>query len=507
MALRLGGALVATALLTGGALVAVPGRAVADPPSGGDPTFGAGTTHGRGHKVIYPTSDAWRTRRPAGFASSTTPLAYGGGVDGIGVTTGAPHVYIVFWGQQWGTSSTGSDGYLHLTGDSQAMVPRVQALISGLGTNGEIWSGVMTQYCEGVATGSTSCPSGAAHVGYPTVDALAGVWLDASTVAPSQATQSQLAAEAVAAAGHFGNTTAASNRNAQYLVVSPTGTHPDGFNTVTGNFCAWHDYTPSSDGDVAYTNLPYIPDMGTSCGMSYVNGGSAGTLDGVTIVEGHEYAETITDQNPAGGWLDSSGAENGDKCAWQGVGGTGGARDVTFATGSFAMQATWSNDSSGCAISHPIVTGVTGGGSVFNGGFEAGNLSGWTASGAPSGVSSTAHSGSWAAMLGATSATNGDSSISQTFPVPAGSTTLSLWYQIHCPDTVQYDWATATLHDNTANTTTTILPKTCPTNVIHWVQVQSAVTAGHSYTLTLTSHDDNYPGDPTYTLYDDVTTH
>lgn len=30
------------------------------------------------------------------------------------------------------------------------------------------------------------------------------------------------------------------------------------------------------------------------------------------------------------------------------------------------------------------------------------------------------------------------------------------------------------------------------------------MTAGHSYTLTLTSHDDNYSGDPTYTLYDDI---
>jgi hypothetical protein len=28
--------------------------------------------------------------------------------------------------------------------------------------------------------------------------------------------------------------------------------------------------------------------------------------------------------------------------------------------------------------------------------------------------------------------------------------------------------------------------------------------AGHSYTLTLISHDDNYSADPTYTLYDDV---
>ena len=48
------------------------------------------------------------------------------------------------------------------------------------------------------------------------------------------------------------------------------------------------------------------------------------------------------------------------------------------------------------------------------------------------------------------------------------------------------------------------LPKTC-TNNGAWVQVSAAVTAGHSYTLTLISHDDNYAGDPTYTLYDDVT--
>jgi hypothetical protein len=36
------------------------------------------------------------------------------------------------------------------------------------------------------------------------------------------------------------------------------------------------------------------------------------------------------------------------------------------------------------------------------------------------------------------------------------------------------------------------------------VQVSASVTAGHSYTLTLLSHDDNYPSDPTYTLFDAV---
>jgi len=51
--------------------------------------------------------------------------------------------------------------------------------------------------------------------------------------------------------------------------------------------------------------------------------------------------------------MDSDGAETADKCAWIGVGGTGGARDVTFATGTFAMQGTWANDASACEISHP----------------------------------------------------------------------------------------------------------------------------------------------------------
>jgi serine protease len=76
---------------------------------------------------------------------------------------------------------------------------------------------------------------------------------------------------------------------------------------------------------------------------------------------------------------------------------------------------------------------------------------------------------------------------------------------VFCPDTVTYDWATATLKDNTSGTTTTVLAKTCVNPSSGWKQVSSALTAGHSYTLTLTSHDDNYAGDPTYTLYDDVT--
>ena len=66
------------------------------------------------------------------------------------------------------------------------------------------------------------------------------MWADESAASPQTATGNQLGVEAVNAAAHFGNTTAAANRDAQYVILSPTGTNPD--NWLTGGFCAWHDY-------------------------------------------------------------------------------------------------------------------------------------------------------------------------------------------------------------------------------------------------------------------------
>jgi hypothetical protein len=113
--------------------------------------------------------------------------------------------------------------------------------------------------------------------------------------------------------------------------------------------------------------------------------------------------------------------------------------------------------------------------------------------------------GSQAALLGSrTNRTNGDSSVTQTF-VASGST-LSFKYLVRCPETVSVDWATATLVDNTTAVTTTVLARTC-TNAGAWVTVSVPVTAGHSYTLRLTNHDNNSrtSGRNTYTVFDAVT--
>jgi serine protease len=314
----------------------------------------------------------WAAQHHIGYATGTQTLSYGGGVDGIGVTNGVPKVYIVVYGTQWGTQGTDANGNLTFTGDTVGAVPYLQQMYKGLGTGGETWSAVMTQYCEGAASGATTCAAGLTHVGMPTNGVLAGIWYDNSAASPSAATGHQLAVEAVKAAGHFGNTTAASNRLAQYIILSPTGTKPDGFNTPNGGFCAWHDWNgdtslsggaaSSSYGDIAFHNMPYVYDMGSSCGANSVRD----NRDGFSIVNGHEYAELITDQNPAGGWTNHTGSsyngqENADECAWI-TSGQGATALVTMGNGSYPMQSTWSNDTNRCDITHAVIGGGGGGG-------------------------------------------------------------------------------------------------------------------------------------------------
>ncbi|MFC5583345.1 hypothetical protein [Rhodanobacter terrae] len=135
------------------------------------------------------------------------------------------------------------------------------------------------------------------------------------------------------------------------MVATASGYSSSGFGR---QYCAWHSSTSSSYGNVAYANLPYITDAGSSCGATF---NSLGPDAGITLVGGHELAETVTDQFPSTGWLEANGPENGDKCAWISSG-QGAFADVTFSgRHTYPVQSLWSNafnsDAGGCVLSYP----------------------------------------------------------------------------------------------------------------------------------------------------------
>jgi hypothetical protein len=293
----------------------------------------------RGVAVFAPVEPGQAWRRCLGVGGGGGNLYYHGGIaDGAAGTVGvetAPAVYLVFWGSQW----TGNDP----SGEASIL----QGFFNGVG--GSAWAGSVTQYCEGVPSGTVFCQGAGAPAGNQ-AGALAGIWYDNATPAPRAPKQSQLANEAIRAAAHFGRTTSTSNASVQYVIATATGYGSSGFGR---QYCAWHSSTASAYGEIAYTNLPYITDAGASCGANF-NG--LGPNAGITIVSGHELAETVTDAFPSGGWLDAAGSENGDKCAWISSG-QGAAANIAFATGTFPVQSLWSNafnaDAGGCVLAYP----------------------------------------------------------------------------------------------------------------------------------------------------------
>ncbi|MBO0883902.1 MAG: hypothetical protein J2P17_26935 [Mycobacterium sp.] len=225
-----------------------------------------------------------------------SPMLAGNLINHGGPVQTAPVVYVVFWG--WVSDPSGEQPYL-------------TNFLSSVG--GTSWLSSVNQY------GSSSNSR------------LGGTWSDTASV-PTRPTDSQIQAEASKASTHFGTGT---SLNVQIVVATPTGHSTSGFGT---QWCAYHGAV-SSRPNITYTDLPYMTDAGSSCGKGSVN--SPGTLDGVSIVEGHELAEAITDPL-LNAWYDASGQENGDKCAWTRL------HNITTSRGTFAVQPLWSNAANGC---------------------------------------------------------------------------------------------------------------------------------------------------------------
>ena len=152
-----------------------------------------------------------------------------------------------------------------------------------------------------------------------------------------------------------------------------------------------------------------------------------------------------------------------------------------------------------------IVTSAPGPDPIINGGFEAGTLSGWSSTGTVS-VGPSAHSGGFTAVLGEPSSPlAGDSTLSQTFTVPANGALLRYWFYGHAVDAPS-DYASILLRDNTTGVTTPLIAQTYARPPYQeWLDAYANLTdwAGRSVTLTFVNHEAGW-GSPTYTWFDDV---
>jgi serine protease len=262
---------------------------------------------------VFPTRDAMDAFRSAQAgqrtAQSTSNLTYHGGP----VQTN-PKMYVVFWGSAWNTSG----------GDPDGVAAYLKGFLGIIG--GSKWLNTVTQYTDGNGN----------HVGNQP-GSLAGTYVDTTSSPPLHPTQAQLAAEAAKAAAKYGNVTV----NADYIVALPHGITPSGFGS---QYCAYHATTTAAGHTIAWTNDPYFPDVGAACGAGAVN--TPGTLDGVSIVGGHEQAEVETDPFNNTGWLDSGGAEISDKCAWTGL-------ENNPDAGGYPTQPLWSNATMTCVQKYP----------------------------------------------------------------------------------------------------------------------------------------------------------
>lgn len=282
---------------------------------------------GRGAVVAIAAASTIAMMLPqVAYADNVSPLHIGSSSP-TGVVEVHPAVYLIFWGSQWST-------------DPDGLKPALQKLFKGLYGADDTWGQILDQYCEGVPVDTTNCGRSGTHVVHPTRSPLKGVWIDNASPEPSSASSQQLTNEVTAAAKHFGNLTPASNLNAQYVIASPheatPGLHPG------GSTCAFHkQHGAGALGLLEWTNLPYLPDWPR--GACDIQLPDWTPVERYTILESHEYAESVTDLS--GGWRDATHGEIGDKCEDN----ASGDALETLTTGTFAVQAIWSNALHGCA--------------------------------------------------------------------------------------------------------------------------------------------------------------
>jgi hypothetical protein len=130
------------------------------------------------------------------------------------------------------------------------------------------------------------------------------------------------------------------NANGVYFVLTSSDVNESsGFCT---QYCGWHTAGTATNGHIRYSFVGNAARCITSCAAQSNSPNSNPGVDGMLSVLAHELEETTTDPD-LNAWYDSSGAENGDKCAWtfghfQFQVGNGSWANMTLGSRSYLIQ-------------------------------------------------------------------------------------------------------------------------------------------------------------------------
>src|SRR4029077_17204423 len=102
-----------------------------------------------------------------------------------------------------------------------------------------------------------------------------------------------------------------------HITPVTNGYYPVYVDTKRGNagYCAWHSWSSCAGVQVQF-GFFFNLDGDPGCDPQDTQTGHPQGLAALANVSAHEISEARSDPANPGAWYDSSGAENGDKCAW-----------------------------------------------------------------------------------------------------------------------------------------------------------------------------------------------
>jgi hypothetical protein len=282
--------------------------------------------------VVPPTAHGANNARP----QRSSNLTYHGGP----VQHGS-RVYTIYWG----AATSWDSGY---QGTINSYFSNVAAASGS--TSNVYYSD--TQYSDGAGTIAYSVSYAGTYAdtaAYPS----SGCSDKATSICLSDA---QLQSEIQRVMSLNGWTATTGGVQNEFFMFTPKGVGScAGSSCAYSTYCAYHSWIGSGASATLYANMPYAVQNYRIYTCDSGERPNGVTADATINLISHEHNETITDEQ-GNAWYDSSGNENGDKCAWNfgSASGPAGAQyNQTIAGAHYYLQQEWSNHSSGC-----VLTGV-----------------------------------------------------------------------------------------------------------------------------------------------------